>query len=49
MDVQDELLLESVERYGREWRKIQEKHYSTRSANDLKNRLVSFFNYAGLC
>ncbi|KAL5355005.1 hypothetical protein BJX96DRAFT_170257 [Aspergillus floccosus] len=34
----DELLLESVERYGREWRKIQEKHYSTRSANDLKNR-----------
>ncbi|KAJ5971626.1 uncharacterized protein N7479_001544 [Penicillium vulpinum] len=38
---EDELLLESVERYGREWRKIQEKHYSTRSANDLKNRILS--------
>ncbi|KAF2108590.1 hypothetical protein BDV96DRAFT_262578 [Lophiotrema nucula] len=37
---EDELLLESVERYGREWRKIQEKHYSTRSANDLKNRFT---------
>ncbi|KAE8167498.1 hypothetical protein BDV40DRAFT_295603 [Aspergillus tamarii] len=35
---EDELLIESVDRYGREWRKIQEKHYSTRSANDLKNR-----------
>ncbi|MCJ1395396.1 hypothetical protein MMC18_008280 [Xylographa bjoerkii] len=37
---EDELLLESVNRYGREWRKIQEKHYSTRSANDLKNRFT---------
>ncbi|GAE00032.1 hypothetical protein PVAR5_8764 [Paecilomyces variotii No. 5] len=37
---EDELLLESVGRYGREWRKIQEKHYSTRSANDLKNRFT---------
>ncbi|KAI1374172.1 hypothetical protein F4677DRAFT_182281 [Hypoxylon crocopeplum] len=35
---EDELLLECVEKHGREWKKIQEKHYANRSRNDLKNR-----------
>lgn len=38
---EDELLLESVERYGRVWRNIQEKHYTTRSAKDLEDRYMS--------
>ncbi|EMR71505.1 putative myb transcription protein [Eutypa lata UCREL1] len=35
---EDELLLESVEKHGREWKLIQELSYNTRSRNDLKNR-----------
>lgn len=36
--LQDELLLESVKKHGREWKLIQESSYNTRSRNDLKNR-----------
>ncbi|KAI1486882.1 hypothetical protein F5X96DRAFT_192708 [Biscogniauxia mediterranea] len=35
---EDERLLKTVKRYGRRWKKIQEKYYATRSRNDLKNR-----------
>ncbi|KUI69005.1 Myb-related protein B [Cytospora mali] len=35
---EDELLIELVARHGREWKTIQEKHYTSRAANDLKNR-----------
>ncbi|KAK7756914.1 hypothetical protein SLS62_000930 [Diatrype stigma] len=37
-EAEDELLLESVKKYGREWKLIQELSYNTRSRNNLKNR-----------
>ncbi|KAH6635417.1 hypothetical protein B0J18DRAFT_418744 [Chaetomium sp. MPI-SDFR-AT-0129] len=38
---EDELLLEDVQSYGREWKFIQEQDFPARSPNDLKNRFVT--------
>ncbi|KAL2018291.1 hypothetical protein VTK56DRAFT_995 [Thermocarpiscus australiensis] len=38
---EDELLLEDVQSYGREWKFIQEQDFPTRSPNELKNRFVT--------
>ncbi|KAL2174079.1 Homeodomain-like protein [Thermothelomyces heterothallicus CBS 202.75] len=37
---EDDLLLENVQTYGREWKFIQEEDFPTRSSNELKNRYV---------
>lgn len=29
-----------IKYYGREWKLVQERHFPTRSTNDLKNRSV---------
>lgn len=36
--MQEELLLQLVEQHGREWKRIQEVNYPTRSRNQLKNK-----------
>ncbi|KAI1335921.1 hypothetical protein F5Y15DRAFT_396225 [Xylariaceae sp. FL0016] len=35
---EDSCLLRAVEEYGRQWKKIERKHFTSRSRNDLKNR-----------
>ncbi|KAK8001142.1 hypothetical protein PG991_013364 [Apiospora marii] len=35
---EDDRLLRAVEKYGRQWKQIQESYYKSRSRNDLKNR-----------
>ncbi|RYP22774.1 hypothetical protein DL765_001483 [Monosporascus sp. GIB2] len=40
-NAEDELLLASVAKHGREWKFIQEQSYPTRSRNDLRNRYAS--------